>query len=735
MEPRRSSRLKASVPDLLPPPPLPPPTTPAVPATATEPASDIDSSETNLPELVDIDPDNITQEALDPADFVDTPMEDLDIEVRYELALVSIREGGMSLRAAAKKYYVPRSTLSRRMNGARSRQDGHEDQQLLTKPTEAGVCGQRGMPMSLKTVEDLGTQLAGRPVGRSWAQRFKSRHANELTVRWTQQLEKCRANNLNTTTVNQYFDLLGNTIEKYDIKPSNIYNMDEKGIQLGLSGRAQVLVDRDQKVVRRVTDGDRELVTVIETVCADGSSLAPTVIFRVPKYEFEPAKLFSTRASVPSLPPQPNLFVSPVSESVLQSNEAMADPDHTPPSLNASSTPPPSSPPPLTLPPSTPPQTTSEAEDVLRQILRIGIPSPIKGPALRKLQQDQAQILLLEIENQKLRENCFAKKNRGKRKYITTAAHLLTPEETSCEEIKQEWGPTLKQLGRVLAHIENWMSENGRDHDGSAISPPHAFDWIEEEKLDPWLNKALFRRKLRRPLSRGCKGCALAGTVFVPMAIPVRGGGRGRGNGRGRPKGPGHGRGRGNSRGKGRGSIDSQTGRRGRGQGSRGQTSRRGGRGRGDSSDDSTPVSDDEEELDMSLQAETEHDLDSSEDWDTPPPSAKPSRPTSPSLKDPPSFDSPSNDPGMVQVVEPDSGSEDEEETVVTSINGHRWIQGNLEFMVVWEDGDITWEALSNVDECEAMTIYIENRGRVDPLDLPKRKHLIDRSLQPTVQQ
>ncbi len=52
------------------------------------------------------------------------------------------------------------------------------------------------------------------------------------------------------------------------------------GIQLGLGKRVAALVDRDQKTAYQVEDGNRELVTVIETVCADGSALRPSVIFQ-----------------------------------------------------------------------------------------------------------------------------------------------------------------------------------------------------------------------------------------------------------------------------------------------------------------------------------------------------------------------------------------------------------------------------------------------------------------------
>ncbi|KAJ7431088.1 hypothetical protein B0H11DRAFT_1762694, partial [Mycena galericulata] len=62
-------------------------------------------------------------------------------------------------------------------------------------------------------------------------------------------LESCRARCLNRALVSEYFDILEELIKQYNIVPENIYNMDEKGIQLGVGARTMVLVDRDQRTV------------------------------------------------------------------------------------------------------------------------------------------------------------------------------------------------------------------------------------------------------------------------------------------------------------------------------------------------------------------------------------------------------------------------------------------------------------------------------------------------------
>jgi hypothetical protein len=69
------------------------------------------------------------------------------------------------------------------------------------------------------------------------------------------------------------------------------------------------------------------------------------------------------------------------------------------------------------------------------------------------------------------------------------------------------------------------------------------------------------------------------------------------------------------------------------------------------------------------------------------------------------------------------------DEIGIGSFNGHRWVKGNVEFQVVWEDDDVTWEPLANVNDCVAMEVYLAHRSVADPLQLGKRKFLIKKSL------
>ena len=133
--------------------------------------------------------------------------------------------------------------------------------------------------MTYATVAQYAGEIAGTAAGESWPKRFLSCH-HDLKVKMTVRLEKACAKALNRSAVGEFYGILEEIVKGYNILPGNTYNMDEKGIQLGIGARTAAFVDYEQKLVYSIEDGNRELVTVIEAVCADGSVLHPSVIFQ-----------------------------------------------------------------------------------------------------------------------------------------------------------------------------------------------------------------------------------------------------------------------------------------------------------------------------------------------------------------------------------------------------------------------------------------------------------------------
>ncbi|CAK5284738.1 unnamed protein product, partial [Mycena citricolor] len=86
----------------------------------------------------------------------------------------------------------------------------------------------------------------------------------------------------NQPVVDRYFDVLAGTLDEHEIPVENIYNMDEKGCQRGggkKSARVKYFYSRRQRAKYRHRSANLELITILEAVCADGSTLKPGFVF------------------------------------------------------------------------------------------------------------------------------------------------------------------------------------------------------------------------------------------------------------------------------------------------------------------------------------------------------------------------------------------------------------------------------------------------------------------------
>lgn len=233
-------------------------------------------------------PNKAARVQVDPLD-----LEGKSDEERIQMALKAITRNGfkengrpwLSIREAALTFQVKRGVLGARFNGRKTRKEAHEHEKTLTFAQERALVdwvkemGRRGIPLHASAVAHHASAISGTPVSERWVHRFRSRHP-DLKAKWTTGLEKCRAQSLNPAAVSGFYDVLESLVEEYQITEENMYNMDEKGVQLGIGGRVRALVDRDQKSVNQVEDGDRELVTIIECVCADGTVIRPSAVFK-----------------------------------------------------------------------------------------------------------------------------------------------------------------------------------------------------------------------------------------------------------------------------------------------------------------------------------------------------------------------------------------------------------------------------------------------------------------------
>lgn len=74
-------------------------------------------------------------------------------------------------------------------------------------------------------------------------------------------------------------------VDENGIQPGDVYNVDETGFAMGLIATAKVVTRAEYYGWRAVLQpGNREWVTIIESISADGHALPPTVVFKGEKY-------------------------------------------------------------------------------------------------------------------------------------------------------------------------------------------------------------------------------------------------------------------------------------------------------------------------------------------------------------------------------------------------------------------------------------------------------------------
>jgi len=228
-----------------------------------------------------------------------TPQSDQNTskEGRILLAIRAFRNGQFSsIRAAARAYDVPRSTLTTRLQGRTARADSTPNNQKLT-PTEESTLvewilsmDQRGLPLQATTVRQMANLLLAErskststtlsTVGKCWVRNFINRH-KELQSKYNRKYDYQRAQCEDPKIIHGWFQRVRDVIQQYGVVDQDIYNFDETGFQMGVISTAKVITGSDQSSSRArfIQPGNREWVTVIESINSTGWALPPMIIF------------------------------------------------------------------------------------------------------------------------------------------------------------------------------------------------------------------------------------------------------------------------------------------------------------------------------------------------------------------------------------------------------------------------------------------------------------------------
>lgn len=219
-----------------------------------------------------------------PSDIIST-----DPEGRMALAIQAIQLGQIkSSRAAAKVYFVNRTTLDLRLYGIQARRDSIPHNRNLTPSEESVIVNyvldldSRGFSPRVCVVGEIANllldQRQGTHVGQNWTTRFINRRP-EIKSIFNRKHDYKRLLCQDLEVIGKWFSLVSNVIAKYGIAVDDIHNFDKSGFLMGMIATAKVVTGVESRNRPKAAQpGNREWVTVIQGVNSQGWAIPPFII-------------------------------------------------------------------------------------------------------------------------------------------------------------------------------------------------------------------------------------------------------------------------------------------------------------------------------------------------------------------------------------------------------------------------------------------------------------------------
>lgn len=220
-----------------------------------------------------------------------------------EKALHEVQEKRCSIRHAAKIYDIPKSTLIDRLR-EKYKNPGNIGGPTIFTIAEENILvkwiiemGELGFPVTksqllesvTKLVQNLNREnpFKNNQPGKKWYNGFLSRHP-EVSKRVPQSLSSCRAL-VSEENIRNWFSKIRKYLEENNLldvinDDRRVFNCDESGFYLAPQEK-QVLVRKgSKKVYNRTVNDEKECLTVLLTISADGAIPPPLVLFPYKRY-------------------------------------------------------------------------------------------------------------------------------------------------------------------------------------------------------------------------------------------------------------------------------------------------------------------------------------------------------------------------------------------------------------------------------------------------------------------
>ena len=211
-------------------------------------------------------------------------------------AMKACAEEGLTVYEASKRFGVPRTTLFRRVKARVDPLCSAGRPTSLSKEEEMALVHyikymhkirfpvDRTQIINIAWAIDLRRNDETRVFKQSgpslkWWRGFKKRHP-ELSLRKTELIDRGRYDNATEDVINEYFDVLEETLGNSDLtnKPHMVFNCDEASLALNKSSR-KVLVPRNSKHCHTIATASSQHVSILCCASAAGQIIPPLIVF------------------------------------------------------------------------------------------------------------------------------------------------------------------------------------------------------------------------------------------------------------------------------------------------------------------------------------------------------------------------------------------------------------------------------------------------------------------------
>jgi hypothetical protein len=116
-------------------------------------------------------------------------------------------------------------------------------------------------------------------LGNKWVNHFIKRNPRVASA-IGRKIDASRISSTHPDLINEFYTLYRELVQRYNIQPSNTWNMDEHGIALGVCMNAIVLASSTKRRAYVKSPETREWVSIVEAISATAQFITPLIIFK-----------------------------------------------------------------------------------------------------------------------------------------------------------------------------------------------------------------------------------------------------------------------------------------------------------------------------------------------------------------------------------------------------------------------------------------------------------------------